>query len=195
MSVLMEKTEMLGYLPSHLLGIIFQKLLNSATRTSSRNTDSFTLRNFGRQRFQADYIDETVSSWPSKADTGKAVYNYRHCLARRTCENAFSILCQYFRIFFTPIAIDPDTTVLIVLAACIVYNFLRDEHSSSFCDETPSDVMDLPRNIQPLPRRKGNADFEAYNVRNQFRKYFCSREGQVAWQLAHVEGVNWKYEN
>ena len=126
----------------------------------------------------------------ARTDTDKAICNYRQCRARRTCENAFGILCQYFRIFFTPIAVDPDTTVLIVLAACIVHNFLRDERSSSSCDETPSDVMDLPRNIQPLPRRKGNADFEAYNVRNQFRKYFCSQEGQVAWQLAHVERVN-----
>jgi len=100
-----------------------------------------------------------------KADTDTAIYNYRHCLAR-TSENAFGILCQYFRMFFTPTAVDPDTTVLIVLAACIVRNFLRDECSSSSCDGTPPDVMDLPRNIQPLPRRKGNADFEAYNVRN-----------------------------
>ena len=52
--------------------------------------------------------------------------------------------------------------------------------------------MDLPRNIQPVPSRKGYGYFEAYNVRNQFRKYFCSREEQVAWQLAHVERVNWK---
>jgi len=96
-----------------------------------------------------------------KADTDKAIYNYQHYLARRTCENAFGILCQYFRIFFTPIAVDPDTTVLITSAVCIVYNLLKDEHSLSSCDETPSDVMDLPRNIQPLPRRKGNADFEA----------------------------------
>jgi len=95
----------------------------------------------------------------AKADTDKAIYNYRHCLARRTCEDSFAILCQYFRIFFTLIAVDLDTTVLIVLAASIVYNFLRDEHSSSSCDETPSDVMDTPRNTQPLPRRKGNADF------------------------------------
>ena len=102
-----------------------------------------------------------------------------------------SVFCASIsRIFFTPISVDPDTTVLIVLAACIVYNFLRDERSSSSCDETPSDVMDLPRNIQPLPRTKGNADFEVYNVRNQFRKYFCSWEGQVAWQLAHVDRVN-----
>jgi len=97
----------------------------------------------------------------AKEDTEESIYSYRHCLARRTHENAFGILCQYFRIFFTPIAVDPDTTILIVLAACTVYNFLRDERSSSSCDETPPDVMDLPRNIQPLPRRKGNADFEA----------------------------------
>jgi len=65
---------------------------------------------------------------------------------------------------FTPIAMHPDTTVLIILADCIVYNFLRDIRSSSSFDETPSDVMDLPHNTQPLPRRKGNADFEEYNV-------------------------------
>ena len=124
-----------------------------------------------------------------KADTDNAICNYRQCLAR-TCENAFGILCQYFRIFFTPIAVEPDTTVLIVLAACIVYNFVRDERPSPSCGETPSDVMGLPRNIQPLSRRKGNADFEAYNVKNQFRKYFCSREGQVPWQLAHIERVD-----
>ena len=94
---------------------------------------------------------------------------------------------------FTPrIAVDPDTTVLIVLAACLVYNFIRDERSSSSCDKTPSDVMDLPRNIKP--KRKGNAEFQAYNVKNQFRNYFCSWEGQVAWQLAHVERVNLKKE-
>jgi len=121
----------------------------------------------------------------AKAGKDKAICNYRQCLARRTCENVFGILCQYFRNFFKPIALDPDTTVLIVLVACIVYNFLRDERSSYSCDETPYDVMDLPRNIQPLSRRKGNADSEAYNARNQFRKFFFSREGQVAWQLAH----------
>jgi hypothetical protein len=46
----------------------------------------------------------------AKADTQKAIYNYRHSLAIRTCENAFGILCQYFRICFTPLAVDPIWT-------------------------------------------------------------------------------------
>jgi hypothetical protein len=79
----------------------------------------------------------------AKADTEEAVCNYQHCLANRTCENAFGILCRYFRIFFTPIAVDPETTVLIVLAACIIHSFLREECPSSSCDEEASGVMDL----------------------------------------------------
>jgi len=48
---------------------------------------------------------------------------------------------------------------------------------SPSCDEEASGVIDLPQNIQPMHRKKGNADFEAYNVRDQFQKHFCSREG------------------
>jgi hypothetical protein len=31
-------------------------------------------------------------------------------------------------------------------------------------------------------------------VATQFRKYFCSREGQIAWQLDHIEKFNRKRE-
>jgi hypothetical protein len=47
----------------------------------------------------------------AKADTDKAIYYYRHFTAGRTCQNAVAILCQYFMIFFTPTAVDPETTV------------------------------------------------------------------------------------
>jgi hypothetical protein len=71
----------------------------------------------------------------AKADTEKAVYNYQHCLARRTCENAFGILCQYFRIFFSPIAVDPETTVFIILGSLHSLEFLNGKMLSPSCDE------------------------------------------------------------
>jgi len=50
------------------------------------------------------------------------------------------------------------------------------EKCSPSCDEEASGVIGLPQNKLPMLRRKGNADFEAYNVRGQFQKYFCSQE-------------------
>ena len=109
MSVLMAKMEMLG---CHLLGKIFQMLQNS------HHQDLFQEPGIvlGAKAFKL--TTTLMRSYPheqAKADTEKAVYNYQHCLATRTCKNAFSILCQYFRIFFSPTAVDPETTVLIVL--------------------------------------------------------------------------------
>lgn len=44
----------------------------------------------------------------SLLDKSKAIYNYRHCRARRTTENVFGIMASYFRIFFTPIITTPE---------------------------------------------------------------------------------------
>ncbi|KAE9536969.1 hypothetical protein AGLY_006776 [Aphis glycines] len=43
-------------------------------------------------------------------DQSKAVYNYRLSRARRTTENTFGILCDYFKLFFLPIATAPEIT-------------------------------------------------------------------------------------
>lgn len=62
----------------------------------------------------------------SLIDPSKAVYNYRLSRARRTTENAFGILCAYFRIFFQPIATVPETTDKLITSACILHNMLRE---------------------------------------------------------------------
>ena len=80
--------------------------------------------------------------------------------------------------FFTPIAVDPDTTALIVLAACIVYNFLRDERSLSSCDETPSDVMDLPRNNNHCPEEKKMLTLKHITSGTNFESISVVRKGK-----------------
>ena len=52
---------------------------------------------------------------------GKRIYNYRLSRARRTSENAFGILANMFRIFFTRINLSPELSSKITLAFCITY--------------------------------------------------------------------------
>lgn len=121
----------------------------------------------------------------SQIDEQKAVYNYRHCRARRVSENAFGILCQYFRIFFTPIAVKPETANDLIISACILHNLLR-SNNIPHPAESENENTSLPSgNLLPLAARKGNSTRLAYNIRDMFKEYFCSK-GSVDWQLDQV---------
>ena len=64
--------------------------------------------------------------------TEKRVFIYHLSRARRVVENAFGILANRFRIFLMPIAVVPETAVKIVLASCVLHNFLRRESSNRY---------------------------------------------------------------
>ncbi|PNF40094.1 hypothetical protein B7P43_G10715, partial [Cryptotermes secundus] len=73
--------------------------------------------------------ENLMKPYPRKqtlSDPSKAVYNYRQSQARRTTENAFGILCAYFRISFQPIATVPETTDQLITCACILHSMLRE---------------------------------------------------------------------
>ena len=72
--------------------------------------------------------------------TEKRVFNYHLSRARRVVENAFGILANRFRIFLTPIAVVPETAVKIVLASCVLHNFLRAESAHRY---TPTGTCDI----------------------------------------------------
>lgn len=119
----------------------------------------------------------------SLIDRTKAIYNYRHSRARRTTENAFGILAAYFRIFFQPIALLPDTCDLAITSACILHNILRDSKIQAPQQHDCNDELPLPiNNLIPLRRSStGKIAANAFDVRQQFMLYF-NGIGAVPWQ-------------
>jgi hypothetical protein len=125
-------------------------------------------------------------------DKQKAVYNYRHSRTRRTSENAFGILCQYFRVFYSPIAIAPEAADNLIVSSCILHNMLRSilcgiplrQSKTPYPGESSNDTLTLPKNnmnslTSSFTRR---STFEASRVRDVFKTYFNSAHGSVQWQ-------------
>lgn len=117
-------------------------------------------------------------------DRSKTKYNYRHCRARRTTENAFGIMSSYFRIFFTPISTIPEKIDKIVLAACILHNMMRQERISSPAEEifgSTDDIILPMENLIPITAGAGRPTRQATVIRDKFMEYF-NGVGAVAWQ-------------
>lgn len=124
----------------------------------------------------------------AKEDMQKAVFNYRLSRARRVSENAFAHLCNVFRIFFSPIAVEASTVDLIITVAVCLHNLIRDgyEHrSTQHFEETVIHSEGPVRNLIPFARRGGYGNAEGFSVRDSFKEYFNS-QGQIAWQEAMV---------
>jgi hypothetical protein len=120
------------------------------------------------------------------------VFNYRLSRARRVIENAFGILANRFRVFHRTMDQRPQTADKIVKATCVLHNMLRMGASSyggssdvtDFLDATPED--DGSTAWQPLKATKSRASNEAFKIRDNYRDYFMSPVGQVAWQNAAI---------
>ncbi|CAH1957903.1 unnamed protein product [Acanthoscelides obtectus] len=123
----------------------------------------------------------------------ESIFNYRLSRVRRTVENAFGILANRFRVFHTPINMQPDKIDKIVLAACALHNFLRRSKTSYITrndvDTEIIDTGDIIRgdwraerpldNLQPGYGR--NASREAKENRVNYKNFF-NTVGKVSWQ-------------
>ncbi|XDV11211.1 hypothetical protein PO909_000212 [Leuciscus waleckii] len=110
----------------------------------------------------------------------KRIFNYRLSRARMVVENAFGILSSRWRIFLNRINLQPKNVDTLVMAACILHNFLLvPSENQSLLDEAEQ----LGRHMAPVRNMGGNrASTEACNVREVFCTYFTSPEGSVSWQ-------------
>ena len=109
----------------------------------------------------------------------RRVFNYRLSRARRVVENAFGILASRFRLFQTAIHLAEYKLNSVVLACCILHNFLR-RHSQSYLANIGAEAG-LPSDTFPGldTGRIGLAPQSAREARDKYVEYFVGR-GAIA---------------
>ena len=127
------------------------------------------------------------------------VYNYRLCRCRRIIENTFGILTSRFRIFHRAIEVQPDFVTDIVVACCVLHNYMRREAHTQYMSAGTVD-QDLPDgsfvggewrqdrvDLDPLQSdRQRNPSVYAKRVRASMADYFLTPEGETEWQYDMV---------
>lgn len=124
----------------------------------------------------------------------EAIFNYRLSRVRRTVENAFGILANRFRVFHTAINMQPEKIDKVVLACCVLHNFLRRHSknvylSNNYIDREILDTGDIIRGdwrtgitLDSLNRGgRRNASRNAIENRELYKNYF-NHNGRVTWQ-------------
>lgn len=114
----------------------------------------------------------------SRQEHTKDLFNYRLCRARRVVENAFGILSKKFRIYSRPLEMNVDTVNTVVLATCILHNFLRvntsgDTDYFEYIEQEQTPDLNALESLINDPRRGSN---EAFEVRNKFINWFIQNE-------------------
>uniref|UniRef100_A0A672ILS6 DDE Tnp4 domain-containing protein n=1 Tax=Salarias fasciatus TaxID=181472 RepID=A0A672ILS6_SALFA len=100
--------------------------------------------------------------------------------ARMVVESAFGILAARWRVFYTRINLKPETVDSVVLAACILHNFLCNPSDNQ---RWLRDAEDRREHLADARNMGGNhGRREAYEVREKFSAFFNSAEGSVPWQ-------------
>lgn len=122
----------------------------------------------------------------AQADRKKRIYNYRHSRARRIVESTFGVLAAKWRVYTKPFEIPVQKVDKIVLATCVLHNFLL-KNKGGAANQTldiDDDVIDNQTNTCFGDLRVANtsARKEYFVVRDDFKEFFSSSTGSVSWQ-------------
>ncbi|XP_073420788.1 uncharacterized protein [Dendrobates tinctorius] len=125
----------------------------------------------------------------------RRIFNYRLSRARRVVENAFGIMANRFRVLHTPMNMKLDSIDSVVMACCVLHNFLRRRDSSSYCPPGFMDSVDATNGEVQLGEWRSNAPAiadlrllgpgrytqDAKACREEYCHYF-NGPGAVPWQ-------------
>lgn len=128
------------------------------------------------------YLIRPYPGFTARNDESKQIYNYRLSRARRVAENAFGTLTQKFRLFYGRIQLSPENADKVILAACVLHNYLRNDVSVEDYVIEHTDAPSQPSYFTTFRRSGGSASEEAMSVRENYRQYF-ENVGSVPWQL------------
>ncbi|XP_066429067.1 putative nuclease HARBI1 [Eleutherodactylus coqui] len=132
-------------------------------------------------------------------DPESKIFNYRLARARRVVENTFGIMANRFHIFHTAINLRPEKIDKVVLACCVLHNFLRRRDTLSYSppamfdnenvdtlEVNPGEWRSEAQRMVPLqPLQDHCACDDAIRSREQYRTYFNS-VGAVPWQAGII---------
>ena len=115
----------------------------------------------------------------------KKIYNYRLSRARRLSENVFGILLQKCRIFSRRLQGKHENLTVVLMATCVLYNFIRQNEGSMLPEVVQQKNNEKPgrsSNLKNITRIRGRSTNAAFAVREQLKTFFSSVEGSVDWQ-------------
>ncbi|XP_069587439.1 uncharacterized protein [Ranitomeya imitator] len=129
----------------------------------------------------------------------RRIFNYRLSRARRVVENAFGIMANRFRVFHTALNMKLTSIDSVVLACCVLHNFLRRRDATAYSppqyvdsvDQGNGDVtqgewrLDAHRVCGLESLGSGRYCDDATNSRDKYSDFF-NGPGAVPWQYQQL---------
>lgn len=114
--------------------------------------------------------------YPQKnLDEDKIEFNSR-LLKARTADSIFKILFHKWKLFQGTVETNSEHGILIVKAACVLYNIIREIDGDNDKDFLNKSMVSMRKRKQKLSRRCNAAAKHALQIRNKFKEYFMQNK-------------------